>query len=168
MPIGGIEQPELLSIGADLRLRKYDGRPEVGFSWYQDPETVRLVDGRAEPYSMERLRRMYDYLNSHGELYWIEIREGERWHPVGDVTFWPEDMPIVIGDRSCRGRHLGRRVVAALVARGRSLGFETLEIQEIYEENLASRRCFEAEGFRAVERTEKGWRYRLCRDESAP
>ena len=31
---------------------------------------------------------MYEYLDGHGELDWIEPREGGAFRPVGDVTFW--------------------------------------------------------------------------------
>ena len=70
-------------------------------------------------------------------------------------------MPIVIGDRRYRGRGIGRQVVSALVRRGRSLGCDWLRVREIYDCNAASRRCFEAAGFRAYEKTEKGSRYEL-------
>ena len=81
------------------------------------------------------------------------------WKPIGDVTFWPDDMPIVIGDRAYRGRGVGKKVIAALIQRGRELGFETLRVNEIYEYNTASRKCFESMGFRAYEKTEKGNRF---------
>lgn len=87
MPIDGIKQPDFLEIDAGLRLRKYDGIYEFALPWYQDLDTVSLVDGIREPYDMEKLERMYNYLNVHGELYFIEIIEGDRFIPIGDVTF---------------------------------------------------------------------------------
>lgn len=89
--------------------------------------------------------------------------ENGSYRPIGDVTFWQEDMPIVIGERKYRGKGIGRRVVSALVQRGRELGYEQLEVDEIYDWNEGSRRCFESVGFRAYEKTEKGSRYRLCK-----
>ena len=59
--------------------------------------------------------------------------------PSGDVTFWREDMPIVIGDRRFRGKGIGGKVVAALIARGRALGWDRLGVAEIYDHNAASR-----------------------------
>ena len=105
------------------------------------------------PYTPERLNRMYSYLDDHGELV------DNLWKPIGDVTFWPEDMPIVIGDPACRGRGIGRKVVRTLIERAKSLGFTHLEVGEIYDFNADSRRCFEATGFKATRRTEKGWHY---------
>lgn len=159
--IQGIEQPEIIQIDNTLRLRKYDGVHDFALEWYQDEETVYLVDGKRDPYTMERLGGMYRYLNNAGELYFIEALENGTYKPIGDVTFWQEDMPIVIGDRDYRGRKIGRRVVSALVKRGVALGYDHLEVGEIYDWNEGSRRCFESVGFQAYEKTEKGAKYRL-------
>ena len=159
--IHGIEQPEIIQIDNTLRLRKYDGVHDFALEWYQDEETVYLVDGKRDPYTMERLGGMYRYLNNAGELYFIEALENGTYKPIGDVTFWQEDMPIVIGDRDYRGRKIGRRVVSALVKRGVALGYDHLEVGEIYDWNEGSRRCFESVGFQAYEKTEKGAKYRL-------
>jgi len=161
MPIEGIEQPDILEITPSLRLRRYDGHFSFAIPWYRDAATLMLVDGKNEPYDLKRLERMYAYLNAHGELYFIEIPEGGSFRPIGDVTFWQDDMPIVIGDPAWRGRGVGKRVVTALVARARSLGFQTLHIDEIYSFNEGSRRLFESCGFRAYEETERGHRYVL-------
>ena len=167
MPIPGIKQPDLLEIDNMLRLRKYDGICDFALSWYQDENLVYLVDGKREPYTMERLKRMYTYLDAHGELYWIEINDNNHYVPIGDVTFWQEDMPIVIGDKTFHGNHIGRKVLKALVARGDFLGYHTLYVQEIYDFNIASQKCFESVGFQPYEKTEKGNRYRLFIKKSA-
>ena len=159
--IQGIEQPALIQIDESLRLRKYDGVHDFALEWYLDEETVYLVDGKRDPYTVERLGRMYRYLNNAGELYFIEVLENGTYKPIGDVTFWQENMPIVIGDRNYRGKKIGRKVVSALVERGKELGYDHLEIGEIYGWNEGSRRCFESVGFQAYEKTEKGAKYRL-------
>ena len=161
MAIQGIEQPAVIQIDDTLRLRKYDGVHDFALEWYLDEETVYLVDGKRDPYTMERLGGMYRYLNDAGELYFIEILENGVYKPIGDVTFWQEDMPIVIGDPKYRGRKIGRKIVSALVQRGKELGYDHLEIGEIYDWNEGSRRCFESVGFVACEKTEKGSKYRL-------
>ena len=139
MPISNIEQPEILPVDDGLRLRKFDDSFDFAFEWYQDPETVWLVDGVRRPYTRETLANMYHYLDRHGELYFIEALDGGVFRSIGDVCFWQKDMPIVIGDPRYRGRGIGRRVVAALVRRGRALGFHRLEVREIYEYNVPSR-----------------------------
>lgn len=156
MPIPGIVQPEQIAIGEGLRLRKYDGNFDFALAWYQDAGTVWLVDGNRVPYTEARLRAMYEYLDACSEAYFIEAREAGRFRPIGDAAFRRGDMPIVIGEPAYRGRGVGRRVAAALVGRGRALGYETLRVREIYDWNAASRKCFEAAGFRADQKTEHG------------
>ena len=160
--IQGIEQPEVIQIDNTLRLRKYDGVHDFAEEWYLDEETVYLVDGKKDPYTIERLGGMYRYLNNAGELYFIEVFENGTYKPFGDVTFWQEDMPIVIGDPAYRGKGIGRKVIAVLAERGKELGYRYLEIGEIYDWNEGSRRCFESVGFVAYEKTEKGAKYRLA------
>lgn len=161
MPVKGIAQPEYLPIDDTLRLRRFDGKYGFALAWYQDAETARLVDGKAEPYDMDKLGRMYRYLDARGELYFIEVFRGGAFSPVGDVTFWQEDCPIVIGDPDLRGHGVGRRVIAALIGRGKELGYGDLRVNEIYDFNTASQRLFTGLGFEKYEKTEKGWRYRL-------
>ena len=162
MAIQGIEQPEMIQIDDALRLRKYDGVHDFALGWYQDEETVWLVDGKRNPYTPERLNGMYRYLNETGELYFIEVCENGAYKPVGDVTFWQEDMPIVIGDPAYRGKGIGRKVISALIERGKELGYDHLTVEEIYDWNIGSRRCIESAGFVACEKSEKGSLYRLA------
>lgn len=161
MPISGVTQPEFIQVDEEIRLRKYDGKFEFAYPWYQDEETVYLVDGKKGTYTMEKLRRMYTYLNDCGELYFIEYLVNGGFVPIGDVTFWPDDMPIVIGDSSFRGKGIGRRVIAALVNRARELGYDSIYVDEIYNYNLASRQCFEGVGFREIEIRQNSGRFRL-------
>lgn len=159
MAIPGVEQPAYIQINDTLRLRRYDGAADFAFAWYQDPKLVYLVDGVKKPYDRETLYNMYNYLDAHGELYFIEARVGEGYAPIGDVAFSQTDLPIVIGVPEYRGRGVGRQVILSLMERGRQLGFGRLGAREIYDWNPASIRCFTACGFAAVEKTDKGWRY---------
>ena len=70
-------------------------------------------------------------------------------------------MPIVIGESAFRGRGIGRKVIAALIQRGRTLGYDYLEVGDIYDWNEGSRRCVESVGFTLYEKTEKGHSYRM-------
>ena len=161
MPIPGIKQPQILSIDDTLRLRKYEGIVDFAYPWYQDPETVYLVDGVRTPYTWEKLRGMYGWLDAHGELYFIETLEGGSFQPIGDVTFWQGDMPIVIGNPNYRGKGIGKKVISALIRRGKQLGYDQLYVNEIYDDNTGSRKCFESVGFRACEKTKNGNRFQL-------
>ena len=161
MPIPGIEQPELLPVDEELRLRRYDEEDEFAVAWYQDEETLMLVDGKFQPYDRERLKKMYHYLNERGEVYFIELKDENGWRPIGDVTFWQEDMPIVVGEKGLRGKKIGRRVVKALTERAKKLGYKELYVDMIYHYNTGSQRMFESVGFTAYQTTEKGKKYKL-------
>ena len=154
-------QPEILEISDDLRLRKFDDKFDFALSWYQDEETNYMVDGRRGAYDMDQLTRMYHYLEKKGEVYFIEILDNGTFRPIGDVTFWQEDMPIVIGEPQYRGKGIGKQVISALIQRGKEMGYEYLQIGEIYEWNIVSRRCFESLGFREHIKTDKGASFRL-------
>lgn len=131
MAIEGVEQPAVLQVDDEIRLRKYEGVYDFAFGWYKDEETVYLVDGVRVPYTREKLKRMYEYLNHHGELYFIEVMEKGVYKPIGDVTFWKDDIPIVIGEKRYRGKGIGRKVVCTLIDRGRKLGYDCLYVSEI-------------------------------------
>lgn len=161
MGIQAVSQPEYIFIQDGLRLRKFDNVFNFALEWYQDEETNYMVDGKQGVYDYDQLSRMYHYLEKKGEVYFIEILENGLYRPIGDVTFWQDDMPIVIGDKTYRGQGIGRKVISTLIQRGRELGYDHLLIGEIYDWNEASRRCFESLGFRSYEKTEKGSRYRL-------
>ena len=120
-----------------------------------------MVDGHRGAYDMDQLSRMYHYLEKKGEVYFIEILDNGTFRPIGDVTFWQEDMPIVIGEPKYRCKGIGKQVISALIQRGKALGYEYLQIGEIYDWNIASRRCFESLGFREYKKTDKGASFRL-------
>ena len=83
MPIPGVVQPDILEVEAGLRLRRFDGQFAFALPWYQDEETVYLVDDKRTPYTAEALERMYAYLDAHGELYFIEVLADGIHRPIG-------------------------------------------------------------------------------------
>lgn len=156
-----MEQPEIIQIDNETRLRKYDGNYAFAYDWYQDVDMIYLIDGVKQAYSYETLTNMYEYLNKQGELYFIEVKKDRKYLPIGDVTFWQYDMPIVIGDRNYRGKGIGKKVIRSLIERGKNLGYHDLYVNEIYDFNIVSRKCFESLGFEPYEKTDKGSRFRL-------
>jgi RimJ/RimL family protein N-acetyltransferase len=161
MPIEGINQPDHIDIDGQLRLKAYDGSFDFAYSWYQDMESLKLIDGEeAIPYTMERLQEMYGYLNNHGELYFIEKKISENYIPVGDVTFWKDDMPIVIA-KKFRNQGIGKKVVQCLIHRAKALGYKQIHIQQIYHYNTGSQKLFQGCGFKKTASTEIGASYSL-------
>ncbi|HFI0042999.1 TPA: GNAT family N-acetyltransferase [Streptococcus suis] len=161
MAITGIEQAEILEIDKQVRLRRYDVQHDFAFEWHQDLELVWLVDGNKEPYTLDRLNRMYGYLATNGECYFIEIFEDEQFIPIGDVTLFADDFAIAIGDKQYWNKGIGTKVLQRMVERAREVGLEEILVEEIYDWNTGSRKLFEKCGFEAVEKKKKGWSYRL-------
>ena len=159
--IEGVEQPKLLEINKYLWLRKYDGYLDFALIWHQDLELVWLIDGDQECYSLDLLNRMYDYLSKNGECYFIEIFEDDQFIPIGDLTLFADDFAIAIGDRRYWKKGIGTKVLHRMIERAREVGLEEILVEEIYDWNLGSRKLFEKCGFEAVEKTKKGWSYRL-------
>lgn len=162
MPIDGITQPKAIEISSTLRLRSFDGEFDFALPWYRDPVVLKMSEGEnVTPYTLETLTRMYTYLSSMGELYWIEELRDGRFVPIGDVTMWQEDMPIVLGSSDVRGRGIGKAVVSVLIERARSLGWSELRVENIFTYNEASRRLFTSCGFTECGKTENGASYML-------
>lgn len=162
MPIKNVNQPEIIIINTELRLRKFDNKYSFAFEWYQDEDTVKLVDGlNAEKYDSAKLKRMYEYLNNIGELYFIEILDNKKFMPIGDVTFWKDDMPIVIGNANYRGKGIGKQVVRALIQRAAELSYGEIKVRDIYTYNIASQKLFESVGFKKTGCTKDGFSYTL-------
>ena len=159
--IEGVEQPKLLEINKYLWLRKYDGYLDFALIWHQDLELVWLIDGDQECYSLDLLNRMYDYLSKNGECYFIEIFEDDQFIPIGDLTLFADDFAIAIGDKRYWKKRIGTKVLHRMIERAREVGLEEILVEEIYDWNLGSRKLFEKCGFEAVEKTQKGWSYRL-------
>ena len=86
MPIQGIAQPAVIQIRQGLRLTAYDGKYDFAYDWYQDEETIYLVDGIREPYAHQKLKQMYEYLNSQGELYFIPAGNEPSGHAC--MSIW--------------------------------------------------------------------------------
>lgn len=161
MPIAGIAQPEILPVDEKIRLRKYDGVCDFAFAWYQDEETVYMVDGVKEPYTLEKLMRMYGYLDNHAEEYFIEVLVDGNYVPIGDASLSEEDITIVIGEKSYRGMGIGSKVIRTFIERARQLEWKDIYVREIYDWNSASQQCFRKNGFHGYKKTENGKSYVL-------
>ena len=108
---------QTLQIDNSLRLVPYYkvNHCEEALAWYQDVNLVHLVDGVKLPYSQETLEAMYSYLDQHGELFWIEVKEKGEWFPIGDVTLSQDNLPIVIGNPAYQHRGLGKKILSTLI-----------------------------------------------------
>ncbi|MET1248272.1 GNAT family protein [Sporolactobacillus sp. STCC-11] len=156
------KQPEILNLSHSLRLRKFQYSVPQALSWYQSAETLRLVCRQnCEPFDKVRLKRMYQYLEQHGELYYIESVINGSFKAIGDVALCPRDLPIVIGDPTYRGNGIGSHVIWALSCRAFTHGMTVVNVEDIYDDNIGSRRAFQKCGFTEDKKTKFGHSYQL-------
>lgn len=64
----------IIEIDDEIKLIEYYPNYKVTLKWYQDKELCKQVDNRDEIYDLELLKRMYNYLNKHGDLYYIKYK----------------------------------------------------------------------------------------------
>jgi len=130
-------------LDAEITLIPYFPQEETALAWYQDLEVCRQVDGTADVYTPERLRRMYAFLSSHGQCYYIEY----QGRLVGDVTLRDNAEVCIVVCREYQNRHIGRRCIRGMLALAKEKGLREVRAR-IYPFNTQSQRMFESVGFR--------------------
>ena len=167
MPFNQIPQPELLPITDSLRLRRYDGNYESFLLPYQTPYIYQnsegIFDEEKKP-DLAYVKGMCDYLDSHGEFYFIEVKEGDSFLPVGDVTIKAENPPIAIWFERYRHTGIGTVVMKEVIRRLKELGISKITGSSIYKWNLPSQRLHEKLGFQRVSENEQDFIYELDLD----
>lgn len=154
MPFRNIIQPKIIEINNNLRLRVLSEEQwKVALKWYQNTKVLYYSEGiqNGKVYNMDIIKGMYKYLNSIGELYFIEIYEYNKWISIGDVTLSEKNMPIVIGNEKYWGKKIGSMVIDILINRAKILGLREIYIPEIYNYNNRSKKLFKSFGFIEVE-----------------
>ena len=98
-------------IDGALRLIPYYRNDAASLPWYQDLTVCKQVDDRDMPYDVELLHRMYDFLSTHGDCYYIEY-QGVL---VGDVSLCENGEIAIVVCREYQNRHIGRRCVLEML-----------------------------------------------------
>ena len=164
MAIQGIEQPEIIQINENLRLRKFDGHYELFLPGYQDPVVYQNSEGifdKSRIPDLDYVQWMCSYLARVGEMYFIEAKGDTGFIPIGDVTVKDENPPIAIWFDQYRGKGIGKLVMQTVIRRLRELGFEKIRDSTVYKWNLPSQKMHEKLGFSCTEENEKEFIYEL-------
>lgn len=141
-------------IDAEITLVPYYPAYEETLEWYQDVELVKQVDNNDEPYDLELLKRMYTYLSTHGECFYIQYK-GKL---VGDVTLRDNKEVCIVVCREYQNRYIGRRCVEEMIKLAREKKYDTVKAN-IYSFNIQSQRMFLDAGFEKID--EEWYQYRL-------
>ena len=136
-------------VDTDVQLIRYYPNYAVTLKWYQDAELCKQVDNRDTVYDLSLLKAMYNYLNRHGDLYYIKYKN----RLCGDVCLQPDGEINIVVAKPFQNRHIGRRVIGEIIRLAKEKNLPKL-YANIYSFNTQSQRMFESMGFRQEE-TEK-------------
>lgn len=153
---------DYVNVNDELRLVKYDEKYySISEEWYKDKEILYYSEGETvEVYDRKQIEQMYGYLSTNGELYFIQVKQGDEWVIIGDTTLLEDNMPIVIGDKAYWSKGIGRKVIKALIEKGRSQGM-TIFRTRIYYYNHRSKAMFKSLGFKLEKKWDKEESYVL-------
>lgn len=157
------DKPKYIEIDENIRLASLDKSEwKIALPWYQDKDVLYYSEGVTDKtYNLSTIYRMYNYLNSIGELYFIQILEENEYKTIGDVTLSKENMPIVIGDKKYWGRGIGKKVIYGLLNRAKDLELKEICIPEVYLHNKRSERLFKSLGFKESNINDKAKSYKI-------
>lgn len=139
-------------IDGELRLIPYYRNDAASLPWYQDLTVCKQVDDRDTLYDVELLHRMYDFLSTHGDCYYIEY-QGVL---VGDVSLRENGEIAIVVCREFQNRHIGRRCVLEMLRLAGEKGMARVRAN-IYSFNRQSQRMFLSVGF--VQTDEEWYEY---------
>ena len=134
-------------VDAEITLVPYYPNYDTALAWYQDPELCKQVDNRDTVYDLDLLKRMYQYLDRHGDLFYIQYQN----QLCGDVCLQPSGEVNIVIAKPFQNRHIGRRVMQEIILLAKEKGMDQLHAQ-IYSFNTQSQAMFQSIGFQKVDR----------------
>lgn len=96
-----------ISVEGNIRLVPYYPAYDTALAWYQDAQLCKQVDNRDFVYDLPLLKRMYHYLDTHGELFYIEY----RGVLCGDVSLRTTGELAIVICKEYQNKHIGRKVI---------------------------------------------------------
>ena len=136
----------LRKVDDDISLVPYYPNEDIAIEWYQDKEVCRQVDNIDHVYSLDRLRAMYDFLNTHGECFYIQCKE----KLIGDISLRDNSEIAIVICKEYQNRHIGRKCVLNMIDLAKEKGISQVKAN-IYTFNKQSQRMFQSIGFRPSE-----------------
>ncbi len=140
-------------IDEDLKLIPYY-QNDIALNWYQDKQLVRQVDDVDEVYSLEKLNAMYEYLDGHGDCFYI-CYKGDL---IGDVSLYDKDKIAIVICREYQNMHIGRKCVREMIRLAEEKGLRQVKAH-IYPFNHQSQKMFLSLGF--IEEEKQLYVYRI-------
>ena len=130
----------------EIVLVRYYPNYKTTLAWYKDLDLCKQVDNRDTAYDLELLKRMYSYLNKHGDLFYIKYKN----RLCGDVCLQPSGEVNIVIAKPFQNKHIGRRVVNEIIQLAREKNMHELQA-EIYIFNTQSQKMFQSVGFKKID-----------------
>ena len=130
----------------EIVLVRYYPNYKTTLAWNQDLDLCKQVDNRDTAYDLELLKRMYSYLNKHGDLFYIKYKN----RLCGDVCLQPSGEVNIVIAKPFQNKHIGRRVVNEIIQLAREKNMHELQA-EIYIFNTQSQKMFQSVGFKKID-----------------
>lgn len=129
-------------VDGEITLVPYYPNYKTVLAWYQDPELCKQVDNRDTVYDLALLKGMYQYLNRHGDLFYIKYKN----RLCGDVCLQPSGEVNIVISKPFQNKHIGRRVMKEIIRLAKEKQLSSLHA-EIYTFNTQSQKMFQSIGF---------------------
>lgn len=126
----------------EIALVRYYPNYKTTLTWYQDLEVCKQVDNRDTVYDLELLKRMYNYLNKHGDLFYVKYKN----RLCGDVCLQAGGEVNIVIAKPFQNKHIGRRVISEIIRFAKEQNIKKL-YAEIYSFNKQSQKMFQSVGF---------------------
>lgn len=133
-------------VDEEIMLVRYYPNYKTALAWYQDLDVCKQVDNRDTIYDLDLLKRMYKYLNRHGDLFYIKYKN----RLCGDVCLQPSGEVNIVIAKLFQNKHIGRRVIKGIIQLAREKHISELHA-EIYSFNTQSQKMFQSIGFTKVD-----------------
>ena len=133
-------------VDEEIQLVQYYPNYKTTLTWYQDLDLCKQVDNRETVYDLDLLKRMYKYLNQHGDLFYIKYKN----RLCGDVCLQPSGEVNIVVAKPFQNKHIGRRVINEIIKLAREKNIQELHA-EIYSFNTQSQKMFQSIGFKKVD-----------------
>ena len=141
-----IRKEDIIYITDGLSLIPYYEAYDTTLKWYEDKDLVKNIDNRDGIYTLDLLKKMYDYLDNNGFLFYIHYDN----KIIGDITLLDNGEIAIAISRPYQDKHIGRSCVKALIAKARTLGYSEVKMR-IYPFNIQSQKMALACGFKRVD-----------------
>lgn len=133
-------------VDQEITLVRYYPNYKTALAWYQDPELCKQVDNRDSVYDLALLKGMYQYLDNHGDLFYIKYKN----RLCGDVCLQPSGEVNIVIAKPFQNKQIGRRVMREIIQLAKEKQIPQLRA-EIYSFNAQSRKMFQSIGFVKVD-----------------